>query len=60
VQLELSSLTVFIDWNWLHGTGLKGVRESSDPRQYRDTVANNIGSLIDPLAAGIAIPCGHD
>ncbi len=60
VQLELSSLTVFIDWNWLHGSSLKGVRESTDRRQYRDAVDNNIGSLIDPVAAGIDVPCGHD
>ena len=57
-QLELSSITKFIEWNWLHGSALKGVRESDDLRRYRDTAVNNLGSLIAPDAAGATVPVG--
>jgi phospholipase C len=56
--LEMSSIGVFLEWNWLHGRLLKGVSETTDQRAYRDTVVNNIGSLIDPGAAGIEVPDG--
>jgi phospholipase C len=59
-RLEISSVTKFVEWNWLHGSGLKGIRESDDPRRYRDTAVNNIGSLIDGAAAGIVVPSGSD
>jgi hypothetical protein len=48
VQLEMSSITVFAEWNWLYGQAIKGAREQTDPRRYRDTAANNLGSLLDP------------
>ena len=56
VELEMSSLTKFIDWNWLQDGTLKGIRDTPDPRQYRDVSASNIGSLIDPVAAGAEVP----
>jgi phospholipase C len=56
VQLEMSSVTRFIEWNWLHGSALKGIREQDDLRRYRDTAVNNLGSLIDGAAAGIEVP----
>lgn len=58
VQLEVSSITKFIEWNWLHGSGLKGSRQQNDHRRYRDTAVNNLGSLIDPYSAGIDVPGG--
>jgi phospholipase C len=48
VQLELASIVRFIEWNWLSGQGLNIGREPLDVRRYRDTVAKNLGSLIDP------------
>jgi phospholipase C len=60
IQLEMSSLTVFIEWNWLRGMTLKRSGERQDPRSYRDTEANNIGSLIDPIEARVEIPVGHE
>jgi hypothetical protein len=61
VQLELSSLAVFIEWNWLHATALKGVRVPDDVRSGRDTVVNNIGSLLDATATGEPhVPVRHD
>jgi hypothetical protein len=56
VPLELSSVTVFAQWNWLRGARLKGAREPDDPRRYRDTVANNLGSLLDARETGVAVP----
>jgi phospholipase C len=56
VQLEMASITVFIEWNWLRGLTLKGSGQRNDPRSYRDTEANNIGSLIDP---SYAVPVGR-
>ena len=48
VRLEMSSITTFAEWNWLHGTALKGAESARDPRRYRDTAVNNLGSLIVP------------
>jgi phospholipase C len=48
VPLEHSSLTRFIEWNWFDGqTGQLG---------FRDRFVNNLGSLFDPAATGIAVP----
>jgi phospholipase C len=48
VVMEHSSIVKFIEWNWLGGeTGQLGTR---------DTNVNGIGSLIDPVAAGVAVP----
>jgi hypothetical protein len=55
VRLEMSSITTFAEWNWLHGSGLKGAGSTRDPRRYRDTQANNLGSLIVP---GEGVPEG--
>jgi hypothetical protein len=60
VQLELSSLAVFIEWNWLQGRALKTRAQTGDPRSYRDATANNIGSLLDPTKTGEpAVPAYH-
>jgi phospholipase C len=48
VQLEMSSLATFIEWNWFHGRAIKGTARLDDPRRYRDTWTSNIGSLLDP------------
>lgn len=48
VTMEHASIVKFIEWNFLdHQTGQLGAR---------DAEVNGIGSLIDPKAAGIAIP----
>jgi hypothetical protein len=60
VQLELSSITRFVEWNWLHGLALKGGREGNDLRRYRDTTANNLGSLLDVAEVGVDVPAGAD
>jgi len=57
-QLEMSSITKFVEWNWLHGSALKGDREGDDLRRYRDTAVNNLGSLLDDTAAGTSVPAG--
>ena len=60
-QLELSSLALFIEWNWLHSSLLKGAREVGDMRSGRDGVVNNIGSLLDPVMTGEPqVPIHHD
>src|SRR3569623_483039 len=48
VQMEHSSIEMFIEWNWLAGqTGqLAG----------RDTAVANLGSLLDPAKTGMAVP----
>ena len=47
-RLEHSSLTVFIEWNWLDGqTGHLGAR---------DRFVSNIGSLLDHAATGVPVP----
>jgi phospholipase C len=48
VQMEHASLIKFIEWNWLgQTTGQLGTR---------DTVVNNLGSVLDPTATGVAVP----
>ena len=48
VTMEHSSIVKFIEWNWLgQTTGQLGTR---------DTVVNNIGSLLDPERTGITVP----
>jgi hypothetical protein len=47
VPMELSSLVTFMEWNWLGGTGQLA---------RRDTIACNIGSLLDPERTGAAVP----
>ena len=43
VQLEMSSITTFAEWNWLHGSALKGGERMRDPRSFRDLVAQQPG-----------------
>ena len=46
--MEHSSIVKFIEWNWLgEQTGQLGTR---------DTVVNNLGSLLDPAMTGMAVP----
>ena len=46
--LELSSITKFLEWNWLGGeTGQLG---------HRDTTVANIGSLLDSTATRVPVP----
>lgn len=48
VTMEHSSIVKFIEWNWLGGTtGQLGTR---------DTVVNNLGSLLDPVRTGTPVP----
>ena len=48
VVMEHSSIVKFIEWNWLgKQTGQLGTR---------DVVVNNLGSLLDPVATGTAVP----
>lgn len=48
VTLEHSSIIKFIEWNWLgRQTGQLGTR---------DTVVNNLGSLLDPTVTGVEVP----
>jgi phospholipase C len=48
VVMEHSSIVKFIEWNWLgQQTGQLGTR---------DTVVNDLGSLLDPGATGVAVP----
>ncbi len=48
VTMEHSSLVKFIEWNFLGGkTGQLGTR---------DAVVNDIGSVLDPVATGVAVP----
>jgi phospholipase C len=58
--LEISSITRFVEWNWLHGSALKRDRQTDDLRRYRDTAVFNLGSLIDGTAAGIDVPSGSN
>jgi phospholipase C len=47
-QLEPSSLTAFMEWNWLGGrTGQLG---------GRDRFVNNLGSMLDPATTGVHVP----
>jgi phospholipase C len=47
VVMEHSSIVKFIEWNFLGATGQLGAR---------DTLVNNIGSLLDPTRTGIPVP----
>jgi phospholipase C len=47
VVMEHSSIVKFIEWNWLGDTGQLGTR---------DREVNNLGSLLDPAATGVAVP----
>ncbi len=48
VTMEHSSIVKFIEWNWLgQKTGQLGTR---------DAVVNNLGSVLDPAATGVAVP----
>jgi phospholipase C len=48
VTMEHSSIVKFIEWNWLgQKTGQLGTR---------DTVVNNLGSMLDPAKTGVAVP----
>jgi hypothetical protein len=59
-QLEMSSVARFVEWNWLRGNGLKGVRDPADRRRYRDTTVNNLGSLLDTAQTGVEVPSGQN
>jgi len=48
VTLEHSSIVKFIEWNWLG--------KVTGQLHTRDAVANNLGSLLDPAATGVAVP----
>jgi hypothetical protein len=50
-QLELSSLTVFLEWNWLGADQVGRLH-------HRDATAANIGSLLDPAQTGVPVPEG--
>ncbi|HTA19651.1 MAG TPA: alkaline phosphatase family protein [Polyangia bacterium] len=48
VPLELSSITRFLEWNWLpDGVGAL---------THRDQVVANLGSLLDPTKTGVPVP----
>jgi phospholipase C len=48
VEMEHSSIVKFIEWNWLgEETGQLGTR---------DTVVNNLGSLLDPIKTKVPVP----
>jgi len=55
--LELSSITAFVEWNWLHSQSLKSGQKVSDQRTFRDTWVHNLRSLI-PDIDGVAVPLG--
>jgi phospholipase C len=57
--LEMSSIAVFIEWNWLHGHGLRGQMLTDDLRRYRDTVASNLGSLLNAETL-VKVPDAHE
>ena len=48
VTLEHSSIVKFIEWNWLD--------KKTGQLAARDTVVNNIGSLLDPAKTGTPVP----
>ena len=50
-QLELSSLAVFLEWNWLGPDQVGRLN-------HRDATAANIGSLLDPVQTGVPVPEG--
>lgn len=47
VPMEHASIVRFIEWNYTGMTGQLGAR---------DATANNLGSLLDPAATGVAVP----
>jgi hypothetical protein len=49
-ELEHSSITAFIEWNWFEGR--------SGQLGGRDRVVNNLGSLLDPAETGVEVPEG--
>ena len=48
-QLELSSIARFVEWNWLYGRTVKGMRSPEDPRSFRDAAVANLGELLNPM-----------
>jgi len=56
VPMEISSITAFIEWNWLSSRAVKDTRVLDDRRRFRDTWANGIGSLLDPA---LLVPAGR-
>jgi len=48
VQMELSSITAFLEWNWLGG--------AADQLGHRDAAVANIGSLLDAGETGVPVP----
>jgi phospholipase C len=46
--MEHSSIVKFIEWNWLG--------QQTGQLRTRDTVVNNLGSLLDPSMTGVAVP----
>jgi len=48
VQMEVSSLIKFIEYNWLAG--------GTGQLQTRDSTAKNIGDLLDPVLTGVTVP----
>jgi len=48
VQLEHSSIVKFVEWNWLGQT--------TGQLAGRDVDVANLGSLLDPVATGVAVP----
>jgi hypothetical protein len=48
VPLELSSITRFMEWNWLAG--------QTGQLRHRDVAVSNLGSLLDAAATGTPVP----
>jgi phospholipase C len=46
--MEHSSIVKFIEWNWLG--------QQTGQLQTRDATVNNIGSILNPSATGVAVP----
>ena len=46
--MEHSSIVKFIEWNWLDGV--------TGQLKTRDAQVNNLGSMLDPTATGVAVP----
>lgn len=47
VEMEHSSIVRFLEWNFTGDTG---------QLRARDAIVNNLGSLLDPAATGVAVP----
>lgn len=54
VVMEHSSIVKFLEWNFL-GPSAVGAINATDP-SARDAAVNNIGSMLDPAAVGVAVP----